>query len=234
MCIQSQIHLGLSRFIELDKGFYSQVRNLISCRVTNQHTHFPYERHHPPGYSSSISLRKFLLIHTWSPLVPSLDHVYLAHAVKASVLSPYHTIRRQYLYNITAHRKPVILLVHGAWHIPLHYRYLIDAIRSSDYTVLALNLVTAGYDDIIVGKTHLDAVSQVREFLIPYLKQGRKAVVIGHSYGGLVAHQAVAGLTLEERSAQGLTGGVTSIVFISALTKPENSRFKPGEMYQFG
>lgn len=100
--------------------------------------------------------------------------------------------------------------------------------------MLAPSLVTTGYDDSIIDKTHLDAASQIREFLLPYVEQGRKVVVIGHSYGGLVAHQAVVGLTLEQRLAQGLTGGVTSIVFIAALTKPEHSRLKPGQLYAYG
>ncbi|KAI1780238.1 Alpha/beta hydrolase fold-1 [Hypoxylon cercidicola] len=130
--------------------------------------------------------------------------------------------------------KPVILLIHGSWHIPLHYRYLIDGIRSRGYTVLAPSLVTTGYDDSIIGKTHLDAAAQTREFLLPYVDQGRTVVVIGHSYGGIVATQAVAGLTLEERSAQGLAGGVTSLIYISALIEPANSRFKPGTPYPFG
>ncbi|XXG94905.1 hypothetical protein Hte_001164 [Hypoxylon texense] len=135
---------------------------------------------------------------------------------------------------MAAQEKSIVLLIHGAWHMPLHYRYLIDGIRNKGYTVLAPSLITTGYDDSIVGKTHLDAASQIREFLLPYVEQGRNVVVVGHSYGGLVATQAVVGLTLEERSAHGLAGGVTSLVYISALTKPENSRFEPGEPYPFG
>ncbi|KAI1372670.1 alpha/beta-hydrolase [Hypoxylon crocopeplum] len=129
--------------------------------------------------------------------------------------------------------KPIILLIHGAWHIPLHYRYLIDGLRRSRYTVLAPSLVTTGYDDSIDGKTHLDATSQVREFILPYLDQGRKVVVVSHSYGGIVATQVSGGLTLEERAAQGLKGGIIGLVYIAALITPDTVRPPPGETYPF-
>ncbi|KAI1456549.1 alpha/beta-hydrolase [Annulohypoxylon moriforme] len=135
---------------------------------------------------------------------------------------------------MTAQEKPTILLIHGAWHLPLHYSSLIDPLRSSGYTVLAPYLVTTGYDDSIDDKTHVDSTKQIREYLRPLLDQGRKIVVVAHSAGGIVATGATVGLTLEDRAAQGLQGGIISVVYIAALTDPKQGRpdapipFPPG------
>ncbi|KAI1208931.1 Alpha/beta hydrolase fold-1 [Annulohypoxylon truncatum] len=135
---------------------------------------------------------------------------------------------------MASQEKPTILLIHGAWHIPLHYRSLIDPLRSSGYTVLAPYLVTTGYDDSIDGKTHADSTNQIREYLRPLLDQGRKILVVAHSAGGVVATGAAAGLTLEDRAAQGLPGGIIGIVYIAALVEPKHGRpdepipFPPG------
>ncbi|KAI2472426.1 alpha/beta-hydrolase [Annulohypoxylon bovei var. microspora] len=135
---------------------------------------------------------------------------------------------------MAAQEKPTILLLHGAWHIPLHYRSLIDPLRSSGYTVLAPQMVTTGCDDSIDDKTYIDATDQIREYLRPLLEQGRKIAVVAHSFAGIIATGAAAGLTLEDRAAQGLQGGIISIVYIASLIEPEHGRpdkpipFPPG------
>ncbi|KAI1408734.1 Alpha/beta hydrolase fold-1 [Hypoxylon sp. FL1857] len=120
--------------------------------------------------------------------------------------------------------KPIILFIHGSWHLPLHYRSLIDGLRGSGFTVLAPYLVTTGYSDSIDDKTHVDATYQIREYILPYLDQGHKVIVVSHSSGGIVAGQASVGLTLEERTAQGLKGGITNVVYIAGLIDAENAR----------
>ncbi|KAI0385983.1 alpha/beta-hydrolase [Hypomontagnella monticulosa] len=134
---------------------------------------------------------------------------------------------------MASQEKPIILLLHGAWHIPLHYRSLIDGLRKRGYTVLAPALVTTGYDDSINGKTHLDATSQARKLLAPYLDQGRKAVIAAHSFGGMVATQTAFGLSLKDRAAQGLEGGIVGVVYIAALVSPDSVRPPSGEKNPF-
>ncbi|KAI8959596.1 Alpha/beta hydrolase fold-1 [Daldinia sp. FL1419] len=134
---------------------------------------------------------------------------------------------------MTAQDKLIILFIHGAWHIPLHYRDLLDRLRSGGYGILAPTLAITGYDDSIDGKTHVDATAQVRQLLIPYLDQGRKVVVVSHSYGGAVATQVSAGLTLEERVAQGLRGGVVGLVYIAAIISPEDGRAPPERPFPY-
>ncbi|KAI0141161.1 alpha/beta-hydrolase [Hypoxylon sp. NC0597] len=128
---------------------------------------------------------------------------------------------------MASREKPIILFLHGSWHLPLHYRSLIDGLRSNGFTVLAPNLVTTGYDDSIDDKTHIDSTYQVRQYILPYLDQGCKVVVASHSSGGIMAGQASVGLTLEDRTAQGLKGGIIAVVYIAGLIDPENLRNQP-------
>ncbi|KAM0273609.1 hypothetical protein ACHAQH_008203 [Verticillium albo-atrum] len=112
-------------------------------------------------------------------------------------------------------QKPVVLLAHGAWHRPLHYRLLINALKEEGYTVLAPPNATSGYSDSVIGKTHKHDVKRYHEDLLPFLDSGRKAIIIAHSYGGVPGTMAVEGHTVAEREARGLKGGITSIIYIA-------------------
>lgn len=139
-------------------------------------------------------------------------------------------------------KKPVILLVHGAWHAPGFYKPLITSLRGAGYTVVAPQLVTAGPDDSILGKSIPDDVRRCEEALAPYLscsssssspppssEEGptvaaaadREVVVVAHSYGGVPATQFCHGNTVAERKAKGLTGGVKGIVYLAAFALAE-------------
>ena len=77
--------------------------------------------------------------------------------------------------------KPVIVIVHGAFHPPVYYRKLIEPLRASGYTVLAPAMPTTGLDDSVAGTTYRDDVRRIYESLLPLLDEGREAVVVGHS-----------------------------------------------------
>lgn len=113
--------------------------------------------------------------------------------------------------------KPIVLLVHGAWHRPLHYRLLIQDLQAQGFRVLAPPLASSGYDDSIDGKGWSDDVSRLQGALFPELDAGRKAIVVAHSYGGVPGTHVIQGQTVAEREARGLKGGIMSVVFIAAF-----------------
>ncbi|KAB5582801.1 Alpha/beta hydrolase fold-1 [Coniochaeta sp. 2T2.1] len=117
---------------------------------------------------------------------------------------------------MTSTNRPLTLLVHGAWHRPAHFRSLIRDLRGLGHTVLAPPLASSGYDDSIDGTTHLDDVRRVHEVLLPYLDAGREAVVLAHSYGGVVATEAIEHHTVAERKARGLPGGIKAVIYVAA------------------
>ncbi|KAJ5775274.1 uncharacterized protein N7511_000285 [Penicillium nucicola] len=62
-----------------------------------------------------------------------------------------------------------------------------------------------------------DDVSSLRSVLTAVAEEGRDIVVVGHSYGGVVASSAVEGLDKPARTANGKRGGVVSVVYLAAF-----------------
>ncbi|KAI0111936.1 alpha/beta-hydrolase [Daldinia grandis] len=119
-----------------------------------------------------------------------------------------------------ASQKPVIVLIHGAFFSPVHYRTLIEPLRSQGYIVLSPPMATTGLDDSVAGKTYVDDVKRILVCLLPYLDEGREAVVVGHSQGGIAASALTEGQTVEDRKAKGLKGGIKSVIYLTALAIP--------------
>ncbi|KAK7753804.1 hypothetical protein SLS62_004169 [Diatrype stigma] len=117
----------------------------------------------------------------------------------------------------TTSTKPIIVIVHGAFHPPIYYRKLIEPLRAQGYTVLAPPMPTTGLDDSVNGTTYVDDVRRIHESLLPLFdKEGREAVVVGHSQGGIAAAAVTEGQTVAERKARGLQGGIRAMVYIAA------------------
>lgn len=79
---------------------------------------------------------------------------------------------------------------------------------------------TTGLDDTVGGKTYVDDVKRLLGLLTPYLDEGREAVVLGHSQGGIAASALTEGQTVEDRKAKGLKGGIKAVIYLTALAIP--------------
>ncbi|OTA96140.1 hypothetical protein M434DRAFT_68137 [Hypoxylon sp. CO27-5] len=117
--------------------------------------------------------------------------------------------------------KPVIVLIHGAFFSPVHYRNLIEPLRAKGYPVVSPPMPSTGLDDTVAGKTYVDDAKRLLEGLTPFLDEGREAVVVGHSQGGIAASALTEGQTVEEREAKGLKGGIKAVIYLTALAIPE-------------
>ena len=122
---------------------------------------------------------------------------------------------------MSAAEKPVVVLVHGAWHRPLHYIEFINGLRTKGFEVVTPVNATAGWDDSIVGKTHFDDAKIIQKAMDPYLDAGKKIVLVCHSYGGIPGTAAAEGNTFPERASKGQEGGIVSVVFIAAFALPQ-------------
>ncbi|KAF5623178.1 uncharacterized protein FTJAE_10701 [Fusarium tjaetaba] len=120
----------------------------------------------------------------------------------------------------TNSEKPVIAIIQGAWHRASHYEGLAQSLTNKGFTVLQPDNVTASNDDGIKGKTHLDDVEAIRQSLQPALDEGKRIVLVCHSYGGIPGSAAVDGLQVHEREAKGLPGGISHVVYIAAFALP--------------
>jgi alpha-beta hydrolase superfamily lysophospholipase len=108
--------------------------------------------------------------------------------------------------------KPIVLIVHGAWHRPAHFESLVHMLHERGYDqVLVPALPTTGSTDSINGKTYIDDTAVVTHLLLPHLEQARQVIILAHSYGGIVADEAVRSLI----GSRGVQGGI-AVIYLAA------------------
>ncbi|RAL13080.1 alpha/beta hydrolase [Aspergillus homomorphus CBS 101889] len=112
-----------------------------------------------------------------------------------------------------------ILFVPGAWHNPHCYDKVIENLKETGYTTELVHLPSVGAT-VPVPDTSAD-ISQIRNQIDRLAATGQKIIVVAHSYGGLVASEAIQHLDQASRQAQSLTGGVTHLFLCCAFIVPE-------------
>jgi pimeloyl-ACP methyl ester carboxylesterase len=87
--------------------------------------------------------------------------------------------------NIAGVSLPSLLIVPGAWHVPDHFRPLLDEL--SDIDVHTVTLRSTGKDPAILGDMYADAeaIAQAAAAI------DGPVVVVAHSYGGIPATQGL-------------------------------------------
>jgi pimeloyl-ACP methyl ester carboxylesterase len=119
-------------------------------------------------------------------------------------------------------KKPVVLLVHGAWQTIGQYAALEGLLEQAEFTVYSTANATSGADaSRIRGKTHLDDVARIHAAMEEPLAQGLEIILVCHSYGGIPATVAVENYQIFERQARGLPGGVRHVVYLAAFALPQ-------------
>lgn len=111
--------------------------------------------------------------------------------------------------------KPTILIITGAFHVPEGYGKLSSALETAGYEVHVPRLPSNN------GKRPpnadlADDTALIRSYASSLIRAGRHVLVIAHSYGGQVCSNSLYGLGLEARSAQGLKGGISQLIYLTA------------------
>ncbi|RAH70676.1 alpha/beta hydrolase [Aspergillus aculeatinus CBS 121060] len=115
-----------------------------------------------------------------------------------------------------------IVIVHGAWHSPSHYSDFTTALRKRGYEVHVPRLLTM--NGVRPPNAHLeDDTDLIRTYVESLVEAGREVIVLMHSYGGQVGTNALTGLSTAQREAQGLSGGVSQLVYIAAFAVTEGT-----------
>ena len=112
--------------------------------------------------------------------------------------------------------KPVIVIVPGGFHKPIHYRKISGPLRDQGFDVVDIELVACG-DNPDPELTAFDDAAVISKKLDHLLDEGRKAVIVSHSYGSLPVSAVIEGRTVVERSERGLKGGVSAVVSIGGV-----------------
>ncbi|KAH8805441.1 Alpha/beta hydrolase fold-1 [Xylogone sp. PMI_703] len=128
-----------------------------------------------------------------------------------------------------ASQKPVIVIVPGAFHKPIHYRKVVEPLRSQGYEVITPSLVVCGDDSVSPDATHLDDAANIHKHLLPALDEGKRAIIVSHSYGSLPATASVEGQTVAERAARNLKGGIVGVISIAGFAFPVRGKSIMGD-----
>jgi hypothetical protein len=129
---------------------------------------------------------------------------------------------------------PVIVLVPGAWHSPIHYGALIKELNSQGYMVTTDKLPSVGSSTPKDQSVANDSKFIKSKLLTPLLDAGRDILLLMHSYGGCPGADAAKGLSKSERAAAGKTGGIVGLIFMCAFVANEGDSLKsklPNEQY---
>jgi alpha-beta hydrolase superfamily lysophospholipase len=120
-------------------------------------------------------------------------------------------------------QKPVIVIVPGSYHRPVHYRKIADPLRAQGYEVLSFDLAVCG-DAVDPELSFFDDAAVIKEHLFPLLEKGKKAVIVSHSYGSLPVSALVDGQTIAERTEKGLKGGIAAVINIAGFVFPARGK----------
>lgn len=119
-----------------------------------------------------------------------------------------------------APEKLSILLVHGAWHCPSSYSKLSAALRAAGYEVHVPELTSVDGSSPAKGDLETDT-ALIRSAAEELVKDGRTVIALLHSYGGQVGTNALYQLGVGEREKQGLTGGISHLIYLCAFILPQ-------------
>ncbi|KAH7304785.1 Alpha/beta hydrolase fold-1 [Stachybotrys elegans] len=117
-------------------------------------------------------------------------------------------------------QKPAIIIVHGAWHRPVHYLGLVNALKARGYEVNVPALATAGWQPSVSNASIVDDAAVIQKALGQYTAIGREVILICHSYGGIPSTMAAVGNTISDRLAAGHGGGIKGVIYIAAFAVP--------------
>ncbi|KAJ5709719.1 hypothetical protein N7493_010010 [Penicillium malachiteum] len=109
---------------------------------------------------------------------------------------------------------PVFVFIPGAWHRPECFDRIRALLTDRGYDSEAVTIsVDAASPNIGL---HAD-IDLTKDIIRRSVCQGRRVVVVCHSYSELVGASAVEGLGYAQRSKMSLSGGVVMIIWMSAF-----------------
>ncbi|KAI6632989.1 hypothetical protein MCOR14_006957 [Pyricularia oryzae] len=115
-------------------------------------------------------------------------------------------------------KPPTVVIAPGAWHQPIVYESLRTELALLAYPSTSVSLASVGTKDPNVGM--LDDATRIRAELTRQADLGNNVVLVAHSYAGVPASVAVAGLSVKDRAAAGKKGGVVGVLYLCAFVLP--------------
>jgi len=118
---------------------------------------------------------------------------------------------------------PTVVIVPGFWEGRETYNATTSEIISAGYACTTVQLPSTGTVPPNNPTMH-DDINAIRRVLEDILERdGKEVVLVMHSVGGFLGSNAIEGMSVEERKAQGKDGGVRKLLFLTASLLPEGT-----------
>lgn len=123
--------------------------------------------------------------------------------------------------------RPTVLFIHGNWHTPAHFAPVRYVFQQAGYPISCPALSNT-QSDISLGLFE-DARVIEDELTRLIEEEGKDVVVIGHSYGGVIATQAgKQKFSKKERQKNGKAGGILRLMYMCAFLVAEGESLLNG------
>lgn len=116
--------------------------------------------------------------------------------------------------------KPAIVLIPGSFSIAAMYYPLQEELQAAGHETYINLLPSASRNPPETPESLEDDAKAFTKTIRPLVDQGKHVVVLGHSYGGMVASQLPLDLSEEYRRANGQQGGIVRLIYLAAIVLP--------------
>lgn len=114
-----------------------------------------------------------------------------------------------------------IVIVPGSF-CPSHcYETLVDSLSGRGISSIVVSTPSVGpRPGGLPPATMSDDAAEIVRTVEPLLAEGKKVILFTHSYGGIPGTQSLDRLSLKARAAQGKTGGIETLVYLTSAVLP--------------
>lgn len=127
--------------------------------------------------------------------------------------------------------KKSVVIVPGFWGDPASFDQVINELGKHEYDAVVVELPSWGCEP--PTKNMLDDAEAVRLEVSKLVDAGQDVTIAMHSAGGFIAPEGIKGLLAPELANSGKTGGVTSLVFITAPCMSVGEEAPPAPWYEY-
>lgn len=110
-----------------------------------------------------------------------------------------------------------LVLVPGSFAPADIYSDFVEVLTKNGVETIVIDTPSVGRREGKGPATMTDDVNAISKVVSPLLDQGKEVVLVAHSYGGIPTTQSLETLSQKARSAQGKSGGVRKIVYLTAV-----------------
>ena len=119
--------------------------------------------------------------------------------------------------------QPIVVLIPGAFHAPVHYADLVAMLDQAGYPVMLLSLPSSNPKDP-QGQSFIEDAAYIRdELLLPTLERGTNVLLVMHSYGGVPGSAAAEEVNRLYQTSPHIQGRILGLICISAFLLKEGT-----------